>query len=362
MFLKKKDKVLKEEHKEKKLQANQKAEEITQQISQAEQELKEKKSLLEKEIKDPLQPTDDQSSFFGKIRKGLSKTKIMLVGGLMELSGEEKIDDDFIEDLEEQLLAADLGASTAGKIIDIIQEKNSKVEISTQSEAIETVKTVISTILDQSDIAIPAAPAGPTVYLFVGVNGVGKTTSIAKIAAKLKNEGKKVLVAAGDTFRAAAIEQLSEWCTRAGVDIVAKEINSDPSATLYEAATKAIEENYDVLLCDTSGRLHTKKNLMDELAKMQRVLKKVIPESPHASMLVLDANTGQNAISQTKEFSSLIGLNGLIITKLDGTAKGGVVIGIVNEFEIPVHYIGVGEGLDDLQPFSAKVFAESLFE
>lgn len=191
---------------------------------------------------------------------------------------------------------------------------------------------------------------------------MGKTTSIGKIAAKLRKEGKKVLVAAGDTFRAAAIEQLEEWCKRAEVDIVKKEINSDPAATIYEAATRAKEEGYDILLCDTSGRLHTKKNLMEELHKMQKVLQKIIPESPHASILVLDANTGQNAIMQTKEFRSLIGLHGLIVTKLDGTAKGGVIIGIVNEFEIPVYFVGVGEGIDDLQPFSARLFAESLFE
>lgn len=362
MLLKKKEKELKKELKDKKQQAVQKSEEIAQQISRAEQELKEKETVLEKEIRDPLQTTDQKSSFFNKIKKGLSKTKTMLVGGLMELSGEEKIDDDFMEDLEERLLAADLGASTASKIIDIIDHKKSNIEVQTQSEAITSVKTIITNILENSDIPVPAASSGPTVYLFVGVNGVGKTTSIAKVAAKLKSNGEKVLVAAGDTFRAAAIEQLSEWCTRVGVDIVAKEINSDPSATLYEAASKAIEEKYDVLLCDTSGRLHTKKNLMEELAKMQRVLKKVIPEAPHVSILVLDANTGQNAIMQTKEFSSLIGLNGIIVTKLDGTAKGGVIIGIVNEFEIPVYYIGVGEGVDDLQPFSARVFAESLFE
>ena len=258
-------------------------------------------------------------------------------------------------------------AEQAAKILrvqcrDNLRIPDANIEINTQSEAVETVKTVISSILDQGNVDIPFASTGPTVYLFVGVNGVGKTTSIAKIAAKLKQDGKKVLVAAGDTFRAAAIEQLNEWCIRVGVELVSKEINSDPSATMYEAASKAVEENYDVLLCDTSGRLHTKKNLMDELAKMQRVLKKVIPEAPHASVLVLDANTGQNAIMQTKEFSTIIGLHGLIITKLDGTAKGGVVIGIVNEFELPVYYIGVGEGLDDLQPFSAKVFAESLFE
>jgi fused signal recognition particle receptor len=286
----------------------------------------------------------------------------MLVGGLMDLSVDDPIDDDFLEDLEDSLLAADLGINTTSKILDIIEKQVDNKTLNTQSEAVEVVKTTITNILDRGDQLLPAAESGPTVFLFVGVNGVGKTTSIGKIAAQFKAEGKKVLVAAGDTFRAAAIEQLAEWCNRAGVDIVKKDINSDPSATMYEAASKAVKEKYDILLCDTSGRLHTKKNLMDELFKMQKVLQKIIPEAPHSSLLVLDANTGQNAIMQTKEFSGQIGLDGLIVTKLDGTAKGGVIIGIVNEFEIPVFYVGVGEGIQDLQPFSARFFADSLFE
>ncbi|MBU2646314.1 signal recognition particle-docking protein FtsY [bacterium] len=342
--------------------AEQTAQEIAAQIESVEKEYQAQQKVLEKQIDLPEEEKKQKSSLFSKIKKGLSKTKHMLVGGLNELSGEEAIDDDFLDDLEDRLLASDIGITTTEKIIGIIKNKIAAYDIKSQSEAVKTVKSIIHNILDHGDLSLPVAASGPTVYLFVGVNGVGKTTSIGKIAAKFKQEGKKVLVAAGDTFRAAAIEQLAEWCKRADVDIIANEINSDPAATMYEATARAVSEKYDVLLCDTSGRLHTKKNLMEELSKMQKVIRKNIPEAPHASLLVLDANTGQNAIMQTKEFSSLIGLDGLIITKLDGTAKGGVVIGIVNEFEIPIYFIGVGEGLDDLQPFSARIFADSLFD
>jgi len=233
-------------------------------------------------------------------------------------------------------------------------------KIRTQSQAISTLKVLVANILDLGSKPLPVAVAGPTVYLFVGVNGVGKTTSIGKLAAQYKAQGKKVLVAAGDTFRAAAIEQLVHWCEQVGVDCMAKTQGSDPSATFFEAATRAKEGGYDILLCDTSGRLHNKKHLMDELSKMVRSLKKVLPTAPHASLLVLDANTGQNAIAQTREFSEVIGLDGLIITKLDGTAKGGVIIGIVNEFEKPVYFVGVGERVEDLLTFSAQEFAQGL--
>ena len=360
MFDKKK-RAEKKEIKLKKKQHEEKAREITRQLAKAEEEIINKQAVLEKEIEAP-KIEKEKTSFLKKFKTGISKTKRALTGGLMDLAEDKPVDTDFLEDLEDSLMTADLGTATAHRIIEIVEQKADTHEIKSQAEAIDIVKKTISGILDKGDQKLPEAESKPTVYLFVGVNGVGKTTSIGKIAAKLKNEGKKVLVAAGDTFRAAAIEQLVEWCRRANVDVVAKAINSDPSATMYEAATKAVEEGYDVLLCDTSGRLHTKKNLMDELQKMQKVIKKVIPDAPHASILVLDANTGQNAIVQTREFSALIGLDGLIITKLDGTAKGGVIIGIVNEFELPVYYIGVGEGIDDLQPFSARFFADSLFE
>jgi len=362
MLFNKKKKKDKEEQKRIREQSEQTARDLVEQIDLAEKAYKSQSKILKKGIDLPADEGDGQKrSLVARFKKGLSKTKHLLVGGLTELSGKDIIDDDFLDDLEERLLASDIGLTTTENIMQIIEKKVADSEIKSQADAVETVKKIILTILDRGDLSLPVAESGPTVYLFVGVNGVGKTTSIGKIAANFKQQGKKVLVAAGDTFRAAAIEQLEEWCTRAGVDIIAKKINSDPAATMFEATAKAVAENYDILLCDTSGRLHTKKNLMDELSKMQKVIKKNIPAAPHASLLVLDANTGQNAIIQTREFSSLIGLDGLIITKLDGTAKGGVVIGIVNEFEIPITYIGVGEGLEDLQPFSARSFADSLF-
>ena len=195
----------------------------------------------------------------------------------------------------------------------------------------------------------------------VGVNGVGKTTTIGKIASQYVEDGKKVLLGAGDTFRAAAIEQLQQWAERAGCDLVSKEAGSDPSSVMYETISKAVSEDYDVVICDTAGRLHTKKNLMEELKKMVRVIRKQIPEAPHQILLVLDASTGQNAIFQTREFLEATELTGLVITKLDGTSKGGVIIGIVNEFDVPVRYIGIGEQIRDLRSFDPKAFADSLF-
>ena len=341
---------------------HEKTQQITRELRDAEARLKEKESILSKSISDIDNDTDQKGTFLRKLKQGLSKTKHLLVGSLRELSSADQVDGDFLEDLEEQLLGADLGYVTTEKIIELIRKKVSDQKVRTRSEVITAVQDIITAILDCGNCIPPHASLGPTVFLFVGVNGVGKTTSIGKIAARYKEEGARVLVAAGDTFRAAAIEQLEEWCKRAEVDIVANKINSDPAATVFEAASKAVAEKYDILLCDTSGRLHTKKNLMNELLKIRKVIQKIIPTGPHASILVLDANTGQNAIPQTKEFSTALGLDGLIVTKLDGTAKGGVIIGIINELEIPVYYVGVGEGLNDLQNFSPRVFAESLFE
>jgi len=294
------------------------------------------------------------------LKKGLNKTRAIFSGSLFSLSTADPVDEDFLEELEERLLSADMGVPTSMKIMEHLQTQVDSGAVKSQTEAIDTVRTVISNILDLGESKLPQSTAGPTVYLFIGVNGAGKTTSIGKLAAQFKAEGKKVLVAAGDTFRAAAIEQIAHWCEQVGVDCIGKTTGSDPSATLFEAATKAKDEGYDVLLCDTSGRLHNKKPLMEELSKMTRSLQKVIPTAPHASMLVIDGNTGQNAIAQAKEFSQIVHLDGLVVTKLDGTAKGGVIIGIVNEFEVPVYYIGVGERVQDLQAFSPQLYAESL--
>ena len=358
----KKRKEEKKEFIERKRQQKREEQQISQELRDAEERLREKRPLLRKEIVDLNRETDKSGELLYRLKRGLSKTKHFLSGSLSDFDQTATIDGDFMEELEERLLGADLGHATTEKILVTIQKRISDRSLGTQSEVVEAIRSMIIAILDRGSQSPPQALSGPSVYLFVGVNGVGKTTSIAKMAAQYKNQGKRVLVAAGDTFRAAAIEQLQEWCKRAEVDIVAKRIHSDPAATVFEAASRAIEEKYDILLCDTSGRLHTKKNLMDELYKIHTVMKKVIPEAPHASILVLDANTGQNAIAQTKEFRTLIRLDGLIVTKLDGTAKGGVIIGIVNEFEIPVYYVGIGEGLKDLHSFSPRLFADSLFE
>ena len=225
----------------------------------------------------------------------------------------------------------------------------------------EVIKEEIVRILHK-EVPIPTvADRQPLVLMFVGVNGVGKTTTIGKIAAQYRRDGHRVLMGAGDTFRAAAIEQLAEWSRRADCDIIAKSQGADPSSVMYEAVEKAVREEYDVVICDTAGRLHTKKNLMEELRKMVRVIRKVVPDAPHEVLLVLDATTGQNAIFQAREFREAADLTGIVLTKLDGTAKGGVIIGIVNEFDIPVRYIGVGEGIEDLRPYDAKQFTDSLF-
>ncbi len=360
MFFSKKKKEEKKLQKELAQESKEKAQEFSEKITQAHENLNAQGSLLTKDLKGS--ETVGKTGFFAKLIAGLAKTKRLLVGGILELASEDAADADFLEELEERLIVADLGAATVMKIIEMVQKKLDLGELKTQADVVEEVKSIISHILDQGDHAMPFSEEAPTVYLFVGVNGVGKTTTIGKLAAKYKAEGKKVLVAAGDTFRAAAIEQMAEWCRRADIDLVKKEIGSDPSAVLYEAAERAKKENYDILLCDTSGRLHTKDHLMDELKKMKRAIQKVLPTAPHASILVLDANTGQNAIVQTKEFTKIVDLDGLVVTKLDGTAKGGVVIGIVNEFELPIYYIGVGESVEDLQPFSASEFSESLFD
>ena len=247
-------------------------------------------------------------------------------------------------------------------MIKVITEKVERKELKDPEVLQQAIKTEISNILDKQYPEVGTSDAKPPlVLLMVGVNGVGKTTTIGKIASQYVEDGKKVLLGAGDTFRAAAIEQLQQWAERAGCDFVSKVAGSDPSSVMYETISKAVSEDYDVVICDTAGRLHTKKNLMEELKKMVRVIRKQIPEAPHQILLVLDASTGQNAIFQTREFLEATELTGLVITKLDGTSKGGVIIGIVNEFDVPVRYIGIGEQIRDLRPFDPKAFADSLF-
>ena len=320
------------------------------------------KQLLTKEILTEEAPAPAPENWLERLKQGVSKTRNHLVEGLSSiLLGKKEIDAEVLEEIEELMISADIGTETTYKILEAITQKVERKELQDPTALQKSIQEEIEKIMAKEYPLADSNDTKPFVLLFVGVNGVGKTTTIGKIASYYHSQGKKVLMGAGDTFRAAAIEQLTEWSKRVGCDIVTKDPESDPSAVMYETVEEGVKQGYDVILCDTAGRLHTKKNLMEELKKMVRVIKKVIPEAPHEVLLVLDATTGQNAIYQAKEFLKATEVTGIVITKLDGTAKGGVVIGISHEFEIPVRYIGVGEKIHDLRPFSAKEFTESLF-
>ena len=323
------------------------------------QHVLERDLVNETETEEQPEKTD---SLFERLRKGVDKTRTQLLNNLAEtVFGKKEIDDDLLDDLEEVLIGSDIGPETTQRILESITAKVERKELTNPDVLQAEIQQEIQKIMNKSYPVPGTADRKPLILLFVGVNGVGKTTTIGKIAAQYRQQGKKVLMGAGDTFRAAAIDQLAEWSKRADCDLFQKEPGSDPSAVMYETVQKGLDENYDVVICDTAGRLHTKKNLMEELKKMVRVIRKLIPDAPHEVLLVLDATTGQNAIFQTREFMEVADLTGLVITKLDGTSKGGVVIGIVNEFDIPVRYIGIGEQVEDLRPFDAKQFTESIF-
>lgn len=297
--------------------------------------------------------------------KGLEKSRKEFTSKLNLLTlKHNKINEEYYEELEEILIGADIGVNTVMKFIDKIKSRVKKENITSANELKEIIVDEMFIIYVENDIIsskIKYAESGPTVLLFVGVNGVGKTTTIAKLAYKLKNEGKKVLLVAGDTFRAGAVEQLDEWKNTVGVDIVFKE-NADPSSVMYDGLTKAKEENYDVVLIDTAGRLQNKVNLMNELDKINKVIGKLIPEAPHETLLVIDATTGQNGISQAKSFMSITNITGIVLTKLDGTAKGGIVLAIKDETGIPVKYIGLGEKKEDLKVFDIEKYIYGLFK
>jgi fused signal recognition particle receptor len=303
-----------------------------------------------------------------RLKEGLTKTRENLTTKLNKLvKGKTTIDDEFLEELEHILIAADVGVQPTLDIVDKISERASKERYSSDQElndmlVDEIQKMLVDARLDHVvDFETPL-PQTPYVILIVGVNGVGKTTSIGKMAFNYKEAGKKVLIAAADTFRAAATEQLEVWADRAGVPMVSQGQGADPASVVFDSVSSAVSKNIDVVLVDTAGRLHNKSHLMDELSKIMRVAKKKVPEAPHEVLLVLDASTGQNAINQAKEFLKAVNVTGLILTKLDGTAKGGVVIGISKELNIPVKYIGVGEKIDDLQIFDRKKFLEALLK
>ena len=298
--------------------------------------------------------------FFEKLKQGLNKTKESINDKINDVfSNFRKVDEDFLEELEEVLIMSDIGVETSTKIISNLRERMKKEKIEDQEQVKEVLRQEIEKILEISDNSLKLETK-PSVILVVGVNGVGKTTSIGKMAAKLSREGKKVVVAAADTFRAAAVEQLEIWANRAGAEIVKREEGIDPASVVYEAIAKTKEINADVLICDTAGRLHNKKYLMDELNKIQKVIKKEIPEASKEVLLVIDAGTGQNAISQVKAFKEQADITGIVLTKLDGTAKGGAVVGIVQENDIPVKFIGVGEQIDDMEIFNSKDFVKAI--
>ena len=298
--------------------------------------------------------------FFDKLKEGLSKTKNAFVSQVDNLfKSFVKVDEELFDELEELLICADVGVGTTEEILEKLRDRV-KSERMTDGEQ---VKTALREIM--ADMISEGEPlklgTKPSVLLIIGVNGVGKTTSIGKIAAQLKADDKKVVVAAADTFRAAAIDQLAVWCDRAGVDLIKQSEGSDPAAVVYDAVSAAKGRDADVLIVDTAGRLHNKKNLMDELAKIDRVLSRELPGADRETLLVLDATTGQNAIMQAKEFKHAANITGLILTKLDGTAKGGCVFSIKGELDVPVKYIGVGEKIDDMQPFNAQDFVRAMF-
>jgi len=301
--------------------------------------------------------------FFTKIKEGLAKTRSVVGGALRKLIGlGRKIDHAFLDQLEDTLLQADIGVAKTEEIIAELKAKYKAGEMAPGEELLDLLKRSLRAELQApSGEELAWAPSGPTVVLIVGVNGAGKTTTIAKLAKRFKDQGKKVLIAAGDTYRAAAIEQLSIWAERAGVDIIKTHDGGDAAAVAFDAVAAAESRGADLVLIDTAGRLHNKEHLMRELEKIRRVIQKRLPAAPHETLLVLDATAGQNAIQQAKVFGAAMGVTGLVLTKLDGTAKGGVTITIRRELKLPVRFIGVGEKIEDLQPFDPDAFIEAIF-
>ena len=298
--------------------------------------------------------------FFDKLKNGLSKTKTSINEKINNVfSTFRKVDEELLEELEEALIMSDVGMETSEKIISQLRDKIKKEKIEDAEQVKEALRSIIKDILDSVDSSLHLETT-PSVILVVGVNGVGKTTSIGKIANRLKKDGKKVVIAAADTFRAAAVEQLEIWANRVGCEMVKRKEGSDPASVVFDAIKITKERNADVLICDTAGRLHNKKYLMDELIKIKKIVDRELPNSSQEVLMVLDATTGQNAILQVKAFKETVDINGLILTKLDGTAKGGAVIGIVSENNMPIKFIGVGEQIDDMEKFDSTDFVNAL--
>ena len=298
--------------------------------------------------------------FFEKLKAGLSKTKKALFGGIEDLFKRfRRMDEDLFDELEELLITSDVGVETTEELLDALREKVKEEKIKEPEEIKKILYAELRSMIGEGDGLHLSTK--PSVILVIGVNGVGKTTSIGKMAAELKSRKKKVIVAAADTFRAAAAEQLAVWCERAGVDLIRQGAGADPAAVVFDTIQAAKSRGADVVIVDTAGRLHNKKNLMDELAKINRVITRELPDADRENLLVLDATTGQNAVIQAREFKEAAEITGLILTKLDGTAKGGIILSIRRELDIPVKFVGVGEGIDDMKPFDPDEFAEALF-
>ena len=298
--------------------------------------------------------------FFEKLKAGLSKTKKALFGGIEDLFKRfRRVDEELFDELEELLITSDVGVETTEELLDALRERVKEEKIREPEEIKKILYSELRAMIGEGDGLHLSTK--PSVILVIGVNGVGKTTSIGKMAAELKSQKKKVIVAAADTFRAAAAEQLAVWCERAGVDLIRQGAGADPAAVVFDTIQAAKSRGADVVIVDTAGRLHNKKNLMDELAKIDRVITRELPGADRENLLVLDATTGQNAVIQAREFKEAAKITGLVLTKLDGTAKGGVILSIRRELDIPVKFVGVGEGIDDMKPFDADEFAEALF-
>lgn len=336
---------------------------LDKEVSSVEKSLEDKQDLKTEEAKED-DSSDENESFFDKLKKGLTKTRDSFTSSLTNLfTRNVKIDDDLYDELEEILISADIGMSSTIEIVDELRGEIKKQSIKESDKIYPVLKEIMIKKLDEKNLdnEIKFEKGKLTVILVIGVNGVGKTTTIGKLANNFKNEGKSVMLAAADTFRAAAIDQLQEWSDRADVELITHKEGADPSAVIFDAIKSARSKNIDVLICDTAGRLHNKKNLMQELDKINRTIDTHAVNSNRENLLVLDATTGQNAVSQLKEFKNVTDITGLILTKLDGTAKGGVIFPLQVEVEVPVKYIGVGEGIDHLQKFNSKTFVEAMF-
>jgi fused signal recognition particle receptor len=305
---------------------------------------------------------EEKKGFFHRLKEGLLKTHQSMVSKIDQLvAGKRKIDDSLLDELEEILITSDIGVKTTHQLLNQVTEKVRRKELEDADQLKKALQEQMFLILNRQEKALDTSAVRPFVIMVIGVNGTGKTTTISKIAQKLKGQGKSVLLAAADTFRAAAIEQLEVWGQRVGCEVIKHQSGSDPSAVVFDALKAGKARGSDVIIVDTAGRLHTKVNLMEELKKIKRVMARELPNSPHEILLVLDATTGQNAISQAKMFDKELGVTGIVLTKLDGTAKGGILISISDELKIPIRFIGIGEKVDDLREFNARDFVDALF-